>query len=89
MEEKGEVLASECQGRTGKSRKSGRDRKLSFYIHHSKDWIRQESWTNEWMNKWTNEWNKRGHFDEKQDIFMSLPTIAGEKKRGKTDISTR
>lgn len=53
MEEKGEVLASECQGRTGKSRKSARDRKLSFYIHHSKDWIRQESWTNEWMNKWT------------------------------------
>lgn len=89
MEAKGEVLASKCQRMTAKSRKSARDGKLSFYIHYSKDWIRQESWMNEWMS----EWNKRGNFDEKQDIFKSLPTVAGEKKRAmtveKSDISTK
>lgn len=64
MKEKGEVwLTSECQRLTGsKTRKSAGERKFSFII------VKIGS------DKNHKRINKGRNFDEKQDIFMSLPT---------------
>ena len=84
-------LQEKCQGLP---RENAEDGKLPLYIHHDKDWIRQELWMKGkpkrkfWKFWFYEKQNQKGNFDEKQDIFLGLPTNCllvtkeeGEEKR--------